>query len=137
MTRIHLSLRTPNLPETAAFYTELFGEPDKVHEDYIRFMPKDVPILLSLVPGEPAVDHLGVRVDDPAVLAQQAARLGATPNEGVVCCHAQKDELWRMDPDGRPWELYAVTNEAPAEAPTERASACCPTATPDAVPGCC
>ncbi len=130
MTRIHLSLRTADLAATTAFYAELLGEgPDKVRDDYVRFAPANIPILLSLSPGEPAVDHMGLRIDDAQLLAAQAARLGQDLNAGVVCCHAEKTELWRMDPDGRPWELYGVTDEAPGE-PATPSSCCQPKAEP-------
>lgn len=115
MNKIHISLRTADLAASTAFYTELFGgAPDKVHDDHVRFQPADTPVVLTLMPGEPGVDHLGVRHSDGTSLQQQLSRLGRTPSEGVVCCHAKKAEAWLSDPDGRSWEVYAVTDEAPA-----------------------
>ena len=140
MTRVHLSLRTADLAATTAFYAELLGtDPDKVEDGYVRFMPKEVPILLSISPGEPAVDHMGIRIDDPQILATQALRLGQDLSEGVVCCHAEKSEAWVHDPDGRSWEIYRVTDEAPERPSTDR-TGCCPTTTTDASQadaGCC
>jgi len=135
MTRIHLSLRTANLAATTAFYADLFGtDPDKVEDGYVRFLPEDLPIVLSISPGEPAVDHMGIRIDDPQLLAAQALRLGQELNDGVICCHAEKTELWRMDPDGRAWELYGVTDERPVAAST--GSSCCQPGAPAAARGC-
>ncbi|MBX2799629.1 MAG: VOC family protein [Myxococcales bacterium] len=140
-TRIHVSLRTADLEATTAFYTKLFGAgPDKVRDGYVRFAPDDVPILLSVMPGEPAVDHFGLRVGESqeAQMAWQriqADGISLTPKEDVVCCHALKDEAWLSDPDGRSWEVYAVTDEAPEGAVDD--PACCPDAQPSAGGGCC
>ena len=129
MTRIHVSLRTADLEATTAFYTQLFGEaPDKVRPGYRRFAPAGVPVLLALMEGEPGVDHFGIRVDDVGAASAAWARLQESgvaldPSEGVVCCHATKSEAWLADPDGRGWEVYAVTDENPEEVPTS--STCC------------
>jgi len=140
MNRIHISLRTPEPRTTAAFYEKLLGTPpDKVHDDYVRFAPEHLPLLLSLIPGEPGVDHLGVRHDDADGLAAHLATLGLTASDEVVCCHAEKSEAWVHDPDGRSWEIYRVTDEAPERPSTDR-TGCCPTTTTDASQadaGCC
>jgi catechol 2,3-dioxygenase-like lactoylglutathione lyase family enzyme len=125
MTRVHLSLRTPDLGAARVFYTRLLGtEPDKVHDDHVRFTPDDVPVVLTLMPGPASVDHMGLRHDDPAAARAHAERLGLALSDDVVCCHAEKAEVWQRDPDGRPWEIYAVTDDAPA-APAVTGSACC------------
>ena len=130
MTRIHVSLRTPDLQRATAFYTRLLGEaPDKVRPGYVRFAPRGIPVLLALMEGPAAVDHFGVRLPDPGAARAAWDRLSAegqalAPAEGVVCCHARKDEAWMSDPDGRAWEIYAVTDEAPEVEP--RPAACCP-----------
>ncbi len=74
------------------------------------------------------MDHFGVRFDAPQAAAHAWARLQAegaslTPQEGVVCCHATKSEAWLQDPDGRGWEVYAVTDDAP-EAPATPGTCC-------------
>lgn len=128
MTRIHVSLRTPDLDATAAFYAKLLGAaPDKVREGYVRFAPAGVPIVLSLMPGDAAeVDHFGLRVEPGetalAFDALQAAGLPVSPAD-TVCCHAGKLETWLRDPDGRPWEVYEVTDDAPAD--PRDAGTCC------------
>jgi len=127
--RIHVSLRTRDLSASRAFYERLFGEdPDKVRDGYVRFAPHGVPILLALMEGDPGVDHFGVRMPDTDQARAAWDRIsddGAelSPSEGVVCCHATKDEAWLTDPDGRAWEVYAVTDERPTAAPTDRG--CC------------
>lgn len=118
-TRVHISLRTRDLAAATAFYTQLLGEgPDKVREGYVRFMPANTPILLAVMEGEPGVDHFGLRLAAAEGAGAEWARLqgegvALTPAEGVVCCHAEKSEAWMKDPDGRGWEVYAVTDEAP------------------------
>jgi len=132
MNRIHLSLRTPDLGAATTFYTQLLGtEPDKIHDDYVRFAPDALPILLSLVPGDAAVDHLGLRLVDRAELQQRLDPLGLSAADEVVCCHAEKSEAWLRDPDGRAWEIYQVTDEAPRAAPTPRSAGCCPSSAAD------
>ncbi|MEN0064841.1 MAG: VOC family protein [Myxococcota bacterium] len=127
MNRIHVSLRTADLEATTAFYTKMFGVgPDKVRDGYVRFAPEAFPIVLSLQPGEVDVDHFGLRVEaeqtDITFGALAAAGLPVNPATDVVCCHAKKDETWLRDPDGRAWEVYAVTDEAPEAEPSR---ACC------------
>jgi catechol 2,3-dioxygenase-like lactoylglutathione lyase family enzyme len=122
--RIHVSLRTADLDAAVAFYTRLLGEgPDKVRDGYARFRPAHTPLLLALMEGEPGVDHFGLRLPDGADTQAEFGRLELDGAEGVVCCHARKDEAWLRDPDGRPWEVYAVTDESPEVA--VRPSGCC------------
>lgn len=131
--RLHLNLKTRDLDRSRAFYTALFGaDPDKVRDDYLRFQPEDVPVTLALMPGEPgtdgSVDHLGLRWGDTAEAQaawERVRNAGLTPREEreVSCCHAVQDKAWVVDPDGRPWELYAVTDEQAV--PVSRPSGCC------------
>jgi catechol 2,3-dioxygenase-like lactoylglutathione lyase family enzyme len=129
MTRVHLSITTPDLEATTAFYTKLLGEPDKVRPGYVRFAPDQVPILLSLMPGEPSVHHLGVRMDEVSQTKEAWNRLVAsglqpTTEQEVTCCWATQNKAWITDPDGRSWELYTVTDDAPGQA-QDRPTACC------------
>ena len=94
------------------------------------------------MPGSPGVDHFGVRTATTAGAAASWARiaeagLAVDPSHDVVCCHATKNEAWLHDPDGIPWEVYAVTNEQPDAAPTP--STCCTddATAPSSATGCC
>ena len=67
-----------------------------------------------------ALNHLGVEVMDPAEVAEASARLSgqglATEDEQqTTCCYALQDKVWVEDPDGAPWEVYAVLADVPAE----------------------
>jgi hypothetical protein len=31
----------------------------------------------------------------------------------VACCYAVQDKVWVNDPDGEPWEVYAVLDDVP------------------------
>ena len=41
------------------------------------------------------------------------ADLQVRREEGVVCCDAEQDKIYVVDPDGLEWETYAVTDESP------------------------
>ncbi len=132
MTRIHISLQTADLPLAVAFYEALFGEaPDKREHDYARFQPTAAPITLALMPGTPAPGphHLGLKLATPDEARGAWARLAAAglevrTEEDVSCCWSVQDKAWVKDPDGRPWEIYTVTDDTPAP-PDGRPSACC------------
>ena len=34
------------------------------------------------------------------------------PQEQTTCCYAVQDKVWVTDPDGAPWEVYAVLADA-------------------------
>lgn len=142
--RVHLSLPTTNLEAAVAFYSALLGAgPDKERPGVARFAPAHVPVALSLQADTGAVSlaqaaHFGLRLPSPRALAQAAARLrgaGLVQAEATAetCCHATQDKVWAVDPDGRPWEAYVITDDAPGErgAPTS----CCDAAA--APPACC
>ncbi|MCB9765186.1 MAG: VOC family protein [Alphaproteobacteria bacterium] len=133
--RVHLSLRASDLPASETFYTALFGAaPDKRRDGYARFAPPEVPIVLTLMAlpaqGEVGrVDHMGIRLDDPALLTGAESRLrsaGLMPDteDDVVCCHARQKKLWLTDPDGHAWEVYAILDDQPEQAPAPRTSCC-------------
>ena len=41
------------------------------------------------------------------------ADLQVRREEGVVCCDAEQDKIYVVDPDGFEWETYEVTDESP------------------------
>lgn len=137
MTRIHLSFPTRDLEASVRFYQVLFAErPDKVHEDHVRFQPAEVPIALALMPGTPVPsgEHLGVKLSSTeavqaAVERFREAGLAHRVEDATSCCYAGMDRVWVADPDGRPWEVYVVTDDAVGD--NER-NGCCETE--DAVP---
>ncbi len=131
MTKFHVSLNVADLPRALAFYRILFGaEPAKVKADYAKFELVDPPLILSLVPVEPApggtVNHIGIRFTTAAALNALQARLEAagldiTLETNVQCCHAVQSKFWVSDPERTLWELYVfhhdVDDDAPAGAP--------------------
>ena len=49
--------------------------------------------------------HINVALGD--------ADLQVRREEGVVCCDAEQDKIYVVDPDGFEWETYEVTDESP------------------------
>jgi hypothetical protein len=77
-----------------------------------------------------ALNHLGVEVETPDEVMAAAGRLndeGMTTDveEQTTCCYAVQDKVWVNDPDGAPWEVYAVLADAPAETGIAGDSSCC------------
>ena len=146
MSRIHLALPVADLPTSIAFYSALFGEgPDKTRDGFARFAPASTPVSLSLTHVGMAVDvpqdltHFGVRAESAGVVTSAIARLEAVGlvdhvETGEVCCHATQDKVWAVDPDGRRWEVYVITDDAPQAKATQ--TSCCAVPTPS-TPSCC
>lgn len=144
--RVHISLPTTDLNSAQAFYTALLGAPDKTRDDYLRFAPADVPIVLSLMPGTPRTvsssEHFGLRFEDGAALESRWQTLReagvAVHVEGETeCCYAGMERAWVTDPMGTSWELYQVTNDA---IDVDKSPTCCvpeDSATPSADSGGC
>ncbi|HUI02688.1 MAG TPA: ArsI/CadI family heavy metal resistance metalloenzyme [Acidimicrobiales bacterium] len=129
MSRVQLALNVSDLDAAVGFYTTLFGVPPaKRRPGYANFAVVDPPLKLVLIEQaagraagvDGALNHLGVEVETPQEVAVSSARLSdaglATADErGSTCCYAVQDKVWVTDPDGAPWELYAVLDDAPAE----------------------
>ena len=49
------------------------------------------------------------------------------PPSPTTCCYAKQTKFWvQGTPDGERWEVYTITDDAPAQAATEPAGeACC------------
>jgi extradiol dioxygenase family protein len=144
--RFHLSLRVrpERLAEVVSFYAALFGTPPrKRHADHVQFDLQDPPLNLTFVPGRAArtgeVDHLGLQVFSEATLSSARSRLAAAglalrEEPQVECCYARQDKFWLTDPEGREVEVFHKLADiethgraAPALAPAQAESACCPT----------
>jgi len=140
MSRVQLALNVSDLDAAVQFYTELFGvEPAKRRPGYANFAIEEPPLKLVLIAGGGApgtLNHLGVEVGSTdevaaATLRLAAAGLSTVTEDEVACCYAVQDKVWVDDPDGAPWEVYAVLGEADAPAGSLRA------VTPDRAGTCC
>jgi catechol 2,3-dioxygenase-like lactoylglutathione lyase family enzyme len=142
MSRVQLALNVSDLDKAIDFYSKLFStEPAKVRPGYANFAVAEPPLKLVLIEGsgQPgALNHLGVEVEDTAAVISAQARLveqelATATEEGVACCYAVQNKAWVDDPDGAPWEIYTVLDDAemPArefrttEPPQSSAAACC------------
>jgi catechol 2,3-dioxygenase-like lactoylglutathione lyase family enzyme len=117
VSRLQLALNVSDIDSAVAFYSKLFStEPAKRREGYANFAVESPPLKLVLIenPGaEGRLNHLGVEVFSTDEVAATSARLAgegmATATEdNVTCCYAVQDKVWVDDPDGAPWEVYAV-----------------------------
>jgi catechol 2,3-dioxygenase-like lactoylglutathione lyase family enzyme len=122
MTRIHLSLNVTDLARAVAFYEAFLGvAPHKTRPGYVNFEVDEPPLKLALnehpePQGRGALNHLGFQVGTPeAVLAVkerlQARGLATFDEMDTTCCYARQDKIWVHDPDGNPWEVYALTDD--------------------------
>lgn len=128
MGRVQLALNVSDLDAAVVFYERVFGTaPAKRRPGYANFAIADPPMKLVLIEGEGAggsLNHLGVEVSSSEEVRREASRLGKVglgtrAEDQVTCCYAVQDKVWLEDPDGAPWEIYAVLADA------SRAGACC------------
>ncbi|GGK52008.1 ArsI/CadI family heavy metal resistance metalloenzyme [Streptomyces flaveus] len=122
MSRVQLALRVPDLAESVAFYTRLFGtEPAKLRDGYANFAIAEPPLKLVLIEGTAGeatrMDHLGVEVDSTEAVHAATARLSeaglVTDEENdTTCCYALQDKVWVHGPGQEPWEVYVVKADA-------------------------
>ena len=122
MSRVQLALNVSDLNEAIDFYSKLFGaEPAKVRPGYANFAIGEPPLKLVLIEHASArgtgvggaLNHLGVEVGSTEV------------QDGVTCCYAVQDKVWVNDPDGAPWEFYAVLADAPVGSGVAGDGRCC------------
>ncbi len=139
MARVQLALNVSDLGEAIAFYSSLFGTaPAKVRPGYANFTIADPPLKLVLMEQRGVrgtgvgggLNHLGVEVtstDEVAAAAHRLADEGLATREQseTICCYAVQDKVWVEDPDGAPWEVYAVLADAPVESGRDGNGACC------------
>lgn len=146
MSRVQLALNVSDLDEAVAFYSKLFGtEPAKIRPGYANFAIANPPLKLVLMEDieargqgvAGALNHLGVEVASPDEVAAATGRLSddgleTVTEEQTTCCFAVQDKVWVNDPDGAPWEVYTVLDDAPAESGLAGDGGCC---IPEAVQG--
>jgi catechol 2,3-dioxygenase-like lactoylglutathione lyase family enzyme len=119
VSRVQLALNVTDLDAAVEFYSRLFAtEPAKRRPGYANFAIADPPLKLVLFQGDGrggTINHLGVEVESTEAVAAAQRRLAgeglATATEEVTCCFALQDKVWVDDPDGAPWEVYAVLSD--------------------------
>jgi catechol 2,3-dioxygenase-like lactoylglutathione lyase family enzyme len=139
MSRLQLALNVSNLDEAIDFYSKLFNtQPAKVRSGYANFAVADPPLKLVLMEvaelrGEgvdQALNHLGVEVETTDEVAAATGRLSSEGlstevEEQTSCCFAIQDKVWVNDPDGAPWEVYTVLDDAPVDSTVAGDGQCC------------
>jgi catechol 2,3-dioxygenase-like lactoylglutathione lyase family enzyme len=129
MSRIQLALNVGDLDSAVDFYSKLFATvPTKRMPGYANFAVAEPPLKLVLIENEKArgagvsgaLNHLGVEVASAEEVKAATMRLsagGLVPDvqESTTCCYAVQDKAWVIDPDGAPWEVYTVLDDAPDE----------------------
>ena len=130
--KVHLHMHVSDLAKSREFYEKfLGGDPVKVKQGYIKFLPEWAPVNLALSTGGPigagTIDHVGVQVDSVETVMTQLARVKASglavmEEMGVNCCHANQDKFWVTDPDGVEWEVYHLNYDLEGEEPVRRKS---------------
>jgi catechol 2,3-dioxygenase-like lactoylglutathione lyase family enzyme len=121
VSRVQLALNVSDLDAAVDFYSKLFNAtPTKLRPGYANFAISDPPLKLVLIESvghETRLNHLGVEVETSDAVASTGARLArqelaTATEEGVACCYALQDKVWVDDPDGAPWEIYTVLDDA-------------------------
>lgn len=135
MSRLQLALDVDDLEASIAFYSTLFGtEPHKVRPGYANFAVAEPPLKLVLLenPGRGGgINHLGIEVGDVDAVDAELTRLATaglatTEERDTTCCYAKQDKFWvQGTPDGERWEVYTITDDAPAEVEPTTSDACC------------
>lgn len=140
MSRLQLALNVDDLETSIAFYSALFGtEPHKVRPGYANFAVAEPPLKLVLIESTGqggSINHLGVEVADVDAVDAELTRLAAAgfataEERDTTCCYAKQDKFWvQGTPDGERWEVYTITDDAPAtsvtgDAPEVTPAACC------------
>lgn len=119
--KIHLSLNVTDVDRSTIWYETLFGVPaHKRRPGYANFDIQNPDLKLALQQGPVgaggALNHLGVLVEstDEVHAAKERlekAGLVTFSEENVTCCYALQDKIWVRDPDGNPWEIYALLDD--------------------------
>ena len=144
--KVHLHMHVSDLAKSREFYEKfLGGDPVKVKQGYVKFLPAWAPVNLALSTGGPigtgTIDHVGVQVDSVQTVMAELTRikdagLAVVEEMGVNCCHANQDKFWVSDPDGVEWEVYVLNHDIEEDAheigaplarplPMAKAGACC------------
>jgi len=148
VSRVQLALNVTDVDAAVAFYSKLFGtEPAKRRPGYANFAIAQPPLKLVLIESAEArgsgvtgaLNHLGVEVESPELVRAATGRLSSqglatAVEESTTCCYALQDKVWVDDPDGTPWEVYAVLADAPDEPGLGCATDACETSVVESLP---
>jgi catechol 2,3-dioxygenase-like lactoylglutathione lyase family enzyme len=138
MARVQLALNVSDIDAAVDFYSTLFSvSAHKRRPGYANFEIADPPMKLVLFEvadrGDGpvnALNHIGIEVPSTSEVGRQdaalsGAGLGVRREDSVVCCHAQQDKVYVVDPDGLEWETYAVTDDVPDGLDLISVEGCC------------
>lgn len=121
MKRFHVHVSVENLGQSIDFYTRLFGQkPSKEEKDYAKWMLDDprVNFAISNRSKEVGLDHFGFQVESDQELQALQKRAESASNGQVliqndaVCCYANSEKHWTIDPQGIAWEHFHTLSEA-------------------------
>ena len=131
----HLALNVSDVERAIPFYEALFGtSPVKVRPGYAKFEVAEPALNFTLNEGSRhealgAFNHAGIQVasTDDVIAARrrlESEGLLTLAEMDTTCCYARQDKIWVRDPDGTPWEVFAVKGDAEDPADAD-AAACC------------
>lgn len=121
MKRFHVHVSVENLDQSIDFYSKLFGQkPTKEKEDYAKWMLEDprVNFAISTRGKDVWLDHFGFQVENAGALqelkqlAENASNSDVRTQESAVCCYANSEKHWTIDPQGIAWEHFHTLSEA-------------------------
>jgi hypothetical protein len=145
MKRMHVHVSVDDLTHSIQFYSTLFAaQPTVTKPDYAKWMLDDprVNFAISIGNGRKGLDHLGIQVETPDELQEVYGRLRQADrpvlDEGAtVCCYAQSEKSWIIDPQGLSWETFHTSGESTVYGDSADlgpirilAGACCTSETP-------
>ncbi|MDX2128040.1 MAG: ArsI/CadI family heavy metal resistance metalloenzyme [Chloroherpetonaceae bacterium] len=139
----HTAIYTPNLAESIAFYTTLFGvNPVKVKPGYAKFELHNPKWNFTLNEKQPTFEvhnsvlsHLGFQVsstEEVSSMLELFKERGIQPTlveTGTTCCYAVQDKFWVRSPEGIDWEVFTVLSDAESfrdDAPGTKEMCCSP-----------
>ena len=123
MSRVQLALNVSDLDAAVDFYSRLFAHragqaPSRLRQLRRRRAAAEAGAVRE--PGTPTAGSTtsASRSSRPTRSAAAQRRLtdeGLDTDRGdeVTCCYAVQDKVWVDDPDGAPWEIYTVLDDAP------------------------
>ncbi len=117
MKRLHVNLTVKNVSDSVKFYSTLFdSEPTLQKNDYAQWLLDDpqVNFSIGLRGGSAGFNHVGIQVDSDEELNEMRDRATATTGQVVsqgktVCCYAESEKDWLVDPQKVRWEIFHTT----------------------------